>query len=206
MKGRRDPVTGLTPAEEAFCRFVLDPALTQSEAYRRAFPAARKWKPSSLWSHAAALHSTSRVKERVRVLRDRLADEAILSVKESLAILSEIGRADIRRCYNERGELLAPHQIDARTAQALVGIETVEQRTEGGAVVTGRRVKLAGKVEALDRLLRYHAQSLPPDQDPNDPKERSVSDYDLARRIHYALTRKAVMPAKLLGPEKAETK
>lgn len=64
--------------------------MTQRKAYRAAFPNADKWKDTTVDNRASELCKTSEVLGRLRELADKASDEAIMSVKERKAWLSNV--------------------------------------------------------------------------------------------------------------------
>lgn len=74
MRGRR----GLTQQGEVFA-CALAEGLNNSEAYRRAYPASKKWKPESVWNKAAKLAKDARVRARVADLQGQIAEATVLN-------------------------------------------------------------------------------------------------------------------------------
>lgn len=82
------------------------------------------------------------------------ADEVIVG-------MSRVARLDVRRMFDENGQLLPIHRLDDETAMALAGIE-VETRHQKGdddeppIVVTVRKIKANDRMKALELLGRVH--------------------------------------------------
>lgn len=76
----------LTPQMEAFCQGIAD-GLSQSEAYRNAYPKAKAWKPATLHPQASKLMANHKVATRVNELRNELAKNALWTRKDSVIAL-----------------------------------------------------------------------------------------------------------------------
>jgi phage terminase small subunit len=72
---------GLTAPQEVFAQLVAS-GRSQAEAYRTAYPAAKKWKPESVYPEASKLMADPKVSTRVAVLRT----EVQLRVIEEAAV------------------------------------------------------------------------------------------------------------------------
>src|SRR3546814_3909565 len=80
----------LTPKREQFAVAIAG-GMTQTDAYKHAYPASLKWKPESVWSKASELMTNVKVLERIEQLRDRLANRTILKRAD---VLDEIRRSE----------------------------------------------------------------------------------------------------------------
>jgi phage terminase small subunit len=70
--------------------------------------------------------------------------------------LARIAFFDIGKAFDESGMLRPIQEIDEDTRRALMGLEIVELREADGAPAgTLKKVKLANKIEALDKLMKH---------------------------------------------------
>lgn len=74
---------GLTDQQEKFC-LALSEGMTQSQAYRIAYPAALRWKPESVWNKATVLAGNAKVVARVSGLRAEIAAASVLKTADVL--------------------------------------------------------------------------------------------------------------------------
>lgn len=84
----------LTPKQERFCQNLEVRRLSQREAYMDAYPAAKRWKPSSVDEVACRLAKDvkimSRRKEIAKEEADRIAEEAAWTRKDALQELKKL--------------------------------------------------------------------------------------------------------------------
>lgn len=169
---------------------VVKPNSTQAGAYRIAYPRSKKWQDRSVWNKASMLAAKDRVRSRINDLRSQIEYSSIMDINEALVILTKVGRADSRKCYNQDGSIKLPHEIDDDTSLGLMEIQTVEQAGEGKVITRGHRIKMIKRTEAIEKILKYHAKRVfTPNGDEVSVEElEQKMDYDAARRIAYALT------------------
>src|SRR3546814_8543566 len=102
----------LTPKREQFAVAIAG-GMTQTDAYKHAYPASLKWKPESVWSKASELMTNVKVLERIEQLRDRLANRTILKRADVLDEIRRQTQSDIADMINEDGTAKKPHALDA---------------------------------------------------------------------------------------------
>lgn len=85
----------LTPGQEAFAAGIAG-GLSQAEAYRQAYPKARKWKDEAVYSRASALAATSKVQQRVQDLREKAADANEVTIERIVAEVVKVAFANQR--------------------------------------------------------------------------------------------------------------
>ena len=79
----------LTSQQEAFARGVAE-GKTQAEAYREAYPKARRWKASSVYSQASRMLENPKVSARVEAIRAELAERSLWSREQSVEALKGV--------------------------------------------------------------------------------------------------------------------
>lgn len=150
----------LTLKQEKFCQAYVETG-NASEAYRQAYDA-ENMAPETVNNEAYKLQKnpqiTARIEEleRLALIRHQVTVDLLIAEYRKLATL------DIRKAFDEEGNLKPIHEIDDDTAAALAGIE-VEEIWEGHGqdrerVGTLRKVKFADKKGALDSLMKFHGQ------------------------------------------------
>lgn len=98
-----------------------------------------EWQRSDAERHKAYVHAVK--------ARDEWAIESILNE------IKDLGHADIRKLYDERGGLLPTSQWDAATAKAVVGIESKEILDKDGMYIGEiKKIKVADKLKSLELL------------------------------------------------------
>ncbi len=131
---------GLTPRQEAFAAG-LATGLSQADAYRKAYPAAARWKDQSVWVEASKL--APKVSQRVSELRAKavaaneftveqhlrdllaLRDEARAVEQFGPAIKAEESRGKCAGFYTERHE----HTVQVRVNGV---VRLVPRKTDAG--------------------------------------------------------------------------
>lgn len=137
--------------EERFCReYVKD--LNGSKAAIRAGYAA-----SNAGPQASRLLADANVSQRVAELESIRLTRADVQAESILRELVRLGRSDIRSAFDERGNLLPPHQWSDDTAACIASVEVVERNlhTGDGATDQIHKIKVWDKPKALDTLAKH---------------------------------------------------
>lgn len=137
---------GLTPQQEKFAQG-LGAGLSQSEAYRQAFPTSLTWKEQTVWTRASELAKHRKVISRLATLQAAAAEKAGLTGARILEEIQRVAFSDIRRITKEDGTLLLPHQLDAATAAAVASFE-IDQ-------YGGVKYKFWDKNSSLEKLAKH---------------------------------------------------
>ena len=82
----------LTPKQEVFARKIVE-GMTQADAYRAAY-SCKRMTDKTIWENASRLMADSKVQARVKELRDRINDEAIMSAQKRLEWLTKVIQND----------------------------------------------------------------------------------------------------------------
>jgi phage terminase small subunit len=143
----------MTPKQKKFiAEYLVDLNATQA-AIRAGYS------PRSAKVTACQMLGQPEISEAVRKTRERQIERAEISVERVLRELAAVGMADIRKLYDDKGNLRPIHELDDATAASIAGIETEEtfEGTGKDRVWTGyaRKVKRADKVKALELLGRH---------------------------------------------------
>ena len=142
---------GLNAKEEAFAVAVAVGA-TQAEAYRRAFPVSKEWKPETLWRKSSLLAGTVQVKARISALLAKAAAESEVTVERITREASHIAFVDRRKLmsWGPRGVRLVP-STKLTDAEAACVAEVSQTAGVDGRTI---RLKMHDKVRALELLGR----------------------------------------------------
>lgn len=138
-----------TPQKEAFATG-LACGLSQSEAYRRAYPHSAKWKDQTIWSRAYELARDGEVLARVQELIDKAAEANGITVERIIAELAKIAFGDPRRVmsWGPGGVKLLPSDALPDDAAAMVSEVAETVSASGGSL----KLKTHDKLGALKML------------------------------------------------------
>lgn len=142
----------LTPLQERFvAEYLID--LNASEAGLRAGSKHR--------DYGRQLISKPHIQAEIAKRRERISQKADVQAADVLLALARIAFADIRKLYDEHGNLKPIHELDDDTAAALAGIEVEEiyagrgdEREQIGMV---KKVRRYDKPKALELLGKHLA-------------------------------------------------
>jgi phage terminase small subunit len=152
----------------------------------------KTWKEgsSSASAYACMLLKDSNVRKRIQFLQENRARSADLTELQLLRELKRIALFDIRKIFNENGDLKPISQLDSDAAAAVgsVEIEKLFQPDEE----TGRRahvgytvkVKTSDKIAAIEKLMRYFGMT----DAPNEKTSTTINDN---RQVNYYLPENA---------------
>lgn len=142
----------MTPKQEAFCReYLID--LNGTQAAVRAGYSKRTANEQAV-RILANVSVRSRIEELMRERNSRVEITADRVLKE----LARIAFFDIRKLYDDSGNLKNPKDLDDDTAAALVGIdiqETTIGGDDGAPVITTRKAKVIERTGALTLAMRH---------------------------------------------------
>ncbi len=144
----------LTPAQEAFAAALADPAVSQAEAYRRAYPKSRLWKDATVWRKASLLAAHGEVKARVSQLRAMVEAESVVKLNDIAAELARLSFFDVRKLVRADGAPLPLNELDDDTARAIVGLDVASVGNAEIGVGKVLKFKLADKGANLERLAK----------------------------------------------------
>jgi phage terminase small subunit len=110
---------------------------------------------------AARLLGDARVKQEIERKQAEIAMKMAITQEKVLRELAKIGFSDVRKLYDEHGNLRPIHELDDETAACLAGVETESKSCKTGdeededaqvIVTTVRKVKRWDKVRALELI------------------------------------------------------
>jgi phage terminase small subunit len=146
----------LTPKREAFA-CGLAKGLSQSAAYREAFPRSLAWQPDTVWRRASELAADGEVRGRVAELQARAAKANEVTVERVVAELARLAFFDVRRLVGEDGSPRKLTELDEDTARAIAGVDVARVGNDEIGVGEVLKFKLADKGANLERLGRHLA-------------------------------------------------
>jgi phage terminase small subunit len=143
----------LTPKQEKFCQVYIETG-NATEAYRQAYDCS-KWNETSIGQQGSKSLNNPKIAARVAELRQRLAERFEVEQGEVIKEYVRIGFSDIRRMFNEKGNLKSIHELDDDTAAAVSSVEVVTKQVGDGEVEHIHKIRLWPKNQALDSLSKH---------------------------------------------------
>jgi phage terminase small subunit len=108
---------------------------------------------------ASELLARDDVKEYLILLKKQASEKLQIKGERVLKEYASIAFADIRKYYNQDGNLIPPGELDDEAAAALAGLEVFEEFdfNKGSKKQTGltKKIKLWNKLQALDSLAKH---------------------------------------------------
>lgn len=97
------------------------------------------------------------IAEAVSIAQHERGQRTEITADRVLKELARIAFFDIRKLYDEAGNLKKPHELDDDTAAALVGIDTQETSTNGedASIIITRKAKVIERTAALTLAMRH---------------------------------------------------
>lgn len=169
MTRRKDPITGLTSNQEAFCHAFIKCGIG-SEAYRKAYPTSLKWKRHSVDVQASKMLGIPAIILRIGHLRKRATDAAVLKEADFLKEVAALAMSRISDIFTPNGNVLPVHKWPDRALAAVASIKFRGMRegtSNGGpgddldddpsetVVLFTQEVKFWPKNPALDMIFKH---------------------------------------------------
>jgi Terminase small subunit len=154
---------GLTPKQDAFCRFYLEKS-NASEAYRLAYNVAPSTKPETVNRKAAELLANGKITARLDSLRAELRERNAITLDHLVEALRPIAFSDIRKVCDwgpavplkdpETGEVVVVQDVVVKPRADLddAGAAMINKLVRGkdGSV----RVELHDKLAAIEKIAK----------------------------------------------------
>jgi len=113
---------GLTPQQEAFAVAVAAGA-SLSDAYRKAYPRALKWKQEHVHVKASEMASSAKVQRRISALRAAAEKVSTLEAARVLDEIAKLAHSDVSGIMHPDGRVKLPHELDDATRAAVASFE-----------------------------------------------------------------------------------
>ena len=152
-KTERDEV-GLSVFERKFAtEYLVD--LHAINAYQRA-SAPKKVAYNTASTNAWKLMQRPDMQALITDIRDQAVAKAGLGIDDALNKLRQLLMYDVRKLFHADGRPKSVHELDDDTAMAVVGIDVVTAGNAETGIGEVRKYKLADRIAALDKAMRYH--------------------------------------------------
>lgn len=175
----------LTPKQETFCReYLIDLNATQA-AIRAGYSA------KTAQEQASRLLSNAMVQDFVQSLMVKRSEEVGLTSKQVLTEIGKLAFADIRKVFDQSGNLLPVHELPDEVAASISSIEVVTSRIPGGGpaeVEHTNKIKFwdkRGSLELLGRHLKLFTDKVSLGGDSEAPPIRTESTLTLTAEESY---------------------
>lgn len=142
----------ITPKQQRFVdEYLID--LNATAAYKRVYDSKR---PGVAEVHAHRLVNNPVVQEAIFEGRKKIQIRTEITQDRVLAEYAKIAFADVRKFYDEEGNLRPVHLLDDETAGALAGIELDEIKDgEYNVVGVTKKIKITDKLGALNSIGKH---------------------------------------------------
>lgn len=178
----------LTVKQEKFAQRYVETG-NASEAYRLSYDAT-SMSDEAISVEASRLQNNPKVSLRVDELQELARKRHEVTVDRVIAEYAKIAFLDIRKAFDDNGNLKPIHEIDDDTAAAIAGIES-EAVFEGNGrdrerVGTLKKIRLVDKKGALDSIARHLGMFVDKTEvtgKDGGPVELTDAKADLLRRI-----------------------
>lgn len=98
------------------------------------------------------------IQNYLKVKQDKLAIKHDITLDKVVKEYSKIAFHDIRKCFDESGDLIPIHELDEDTAGAIAGMEVYEEKGAAGdetfTSAKTKKIKILDKRAALDSLCK----------------------------------------------------
>ncbi|MCL5743199.1 MAG: terminase small subunit [Acidobacteria bacterium] len=177
---KKDHETGLTQKDETFCVLYVtggeagDKALIGNgkECYRKAYKA-KKQKDSTLYVNASKKMALAKIQQRIKKLREQIAEKAVITETEVLNIAASLARATLADFYDDQGRIKPTSEWTDDMKHAAASLKTFEEFEGRGEdreyVGDVRELKLWDKNSALERLFKYFGMFEKDNKQKTDP-------------------------------------
>jgi phage terminase small subunit len=98
--------------------------------------------------------SNAHIQAAVEAGRKRTAEKLEITHERVLGELAKIAFLDVRKAFNPDGSLKPIDELDDNTAAAIAGLEVAAINDDGVTIGTLKKIKLADKISALEKLGR----------------------------------------------------
>ena len=95
------------------------------------------------------------VKAAIEAQREKVSTKAGLTAERTLQEVARLAYFDPAKMYDETGNLLPVHRMDADTRAAIAGVEVNEIGVEGVVIGHTKKIKHADKNSALDKAMKH---------------------------------------------------
>lgn len=110
--------------------------------------------------NGAKLLRNAKIGDYIAARQEKLSDKLQITQEMVLEGYRRLAFYDVRKFYDENGNIIAVHSLDEETAYALAGLEVMEEKSEGVVIGYTKKIKISDRKAALDgicKVLGYNA-------------------------------------------------
>jgi phage terminase small subunit len=164
---------------ELYCQGVVE-GKSSDQAYADA-----GFKPSR--KNASRLKTKEDIQSRIRELQKRALERHDVTIDRIIEAYAKIAFSDIRKIFDEQGNLKLPCALPDDLAAAVSGLEIVTAQKGQGKVEYVAKIKLADKRSALDSIGKHLHMFKEDVTVKAEVVQKTVSDLELARRLAFLM-------------------
>lgn len=142
---------------EIFAQAVAKGA-SHAEAYREAYPKAKRWKDSTIHPEASKLAANPKVSTRVAELQNTMAEKSEVDGARILQEAARLALLDPRQLFDERGRIRPPSEWPDELAACIASVKTKPEYEGHGEdreyVGDSYEVRFWDKNAALEKLFK----------------------------------------------------
>lgn len=111
------------PRHEIFAQAVAKGA-SQAEAYREAYPKAKRWKDATIHPEASKLAANPKVSTRISELQAAMAEKSEVDGARILQEAARLALLDPRQLFDEKGRIKPPSEWPDELAACIASVKT----------------------------------------------------------------------------------
>jgi phage terminase small subunit len=169
---------------ELYCRGIVE-GKTSDRAYADA-----GYQPSR--KNASRLRAKEDIQARICELQNRGLERHDVTIDRIVEEYVKIGFSDIRKIFDECGNLKLPSKFPEDIVGAISNLEITTVQKGQGAVEHVAKIKLADKRSALADLGKHFGLFSEDVTTKAEVVQKPVSDLELARRLAFLLSREPI--------------
>lgn len=156
----------LTPKQELFCReYMIDNHITNA-AIRAGY------KETSAYSMGSENMNKPEIQERIAVLKSEQHERLEITADRILQEYAALAFSNVKDFYDDKGNLLHPHQLSDLAAKAVSSFKVTKIKTEDETEESIQEYKRWDKVKGLDALAKRFGLD-EPEVDTEDDKQNA---------------------------------
>ncbi len=140
-------------------------------------------------NNAARLRANENIQARVKELQNRGLERHDITVDRIIEEYAKIGFSDIRKIFDEDGQLVLPGELPDDIAGAISNLEITTVQKGRGVVEHVAKIKLSDKRAALQDLGKHFNMFKDDVTIKAEVVQKTVSDLELARRLAFLLAK-----------------
>src|SRR3990167_6803744 len=161
---RRQGSNGLTRTQriEIFAQGIVTKNLSQSDAYREAYPSSLKWAAGSVHARASELAKDSKVLVRIETLKAKMIKRYDATIDRVLAELTNISFFNPADLYDDDGKPIPLHKLPREVACVITGFHIDKNSNKEDYLKSFRTVSKERGLELLGKWFKMWSDDAVP--------------------------------------------